>query len=111
MIISSTMDRSISKQVVQEFVRREVRSKSANTESLAALYEIFAGNIEESIDELVPPSARAGLQLISKADGQGSTKNALEGLDKWRDTLGLVLSNRSSEDHQALFSLGHLLTS
>ncbi|KAJ5831426.1 uncharacterized protein N7525_009679 [Penicillium rubens] len=111
MIISSTMDRSISKQVVQEFVRREVRSKSANTDSLAALYEIFAGNIEESIDELVPPSARAGLQLISKADGHGSTKNALEGLEKWRDTLGLVLSNRSSEDHQALFSLGHLLTS
>ncbi|KAJ5519262.1 COPII coat assembly protein Sec16 [Penicillium expansum] len=111
MIISSTMDKSISKQVAQEFVRREVRSKSANTESLAALYEIFAGNIEESIDELVPPSARAGLQLISKADGQGSTKNALEGLDKWRDTLGLVLSNRSSEDHQALFSLGRLLSS
>ncbi|KAJ6177903.1 hypothetical protein N7519_008364 [Penicillium mononematosum] len=104
MIISSTMDRSISKQVVQEFVRREVRSKSANTDSLAALYEIFAGNIEESIDELVP-------RLPEQADGQGSTKNALEGLDKWKDTLGLVLSNRSSEDHQALFSLGHLLTS
>ncbi|KAJ5972887.1 uncharacterized protein N7479_002805 [Penicillium vulpinum] len=111
MIISSTMDKSISKQVMQEFVRREVRSKAANTESLAALYEIFAGNIEESIDELVPPSARAGLQLISKADGQGSTKNVLEGLDKWKDTLGLVLSNRSSEDHQALLSLGRLLTS
>ncbi|KAJ5375593.1 hypothetical protein N7517_007599 [Penicillium concentricum] len=111
MIISSTMDRSISKQVTQEFVRREVRSKAANTESLAALYEIFAGNIEESIDELVPPSARAGLQLISKADGHGSTKNALEGLDKWKDTLGLVLSNRSSEDHQALLSLGRLLSS
>ncbi|KAI3187879.1 hypothetical protein DTO027I6_9172 [Penicillium roqueforti] len=111
MIISSTMDRSISKQVAQEFVRREVRSKSANTESLAALYEIFAGNIEESIDELVAPSARAGLQLISMANGQGSTKNALEGLDKWRDTLGLVLSNRSPGDHQALFSLGHLLSS
>ncbi|KAJ5822684.1 hypothetical protein N7447_005024 [Penicillium robsamsonii] len=111
MIISSTMDRSISKQVTQEFVRREVRSKGANTESIAALYEIFAGNIEESIDELVPPSARAGLQLISKADGQGSTKNALEGLDKWKDTLGLILSNRSSEDHQALLSLGRLLNS
>ncbi|KAJ5173748.1 uncharacterized protein N7500_001679 [Penicillium coprophilum] len=111
MIISSTMDRSISKQVTQEFVRREVRSKAANTESLAALYEIFAGNIEESIDELVPPSARAGLQLISKANGQGTTKNALDGLDKWKETLGLVLSNRSSEDHQALLSLGRLLTS
>lgn len=111
MIIASTMDRSISKQVTQEFVRREVRSKAANTESLAALYEIFAGNIEESIDELVPPSARAGLQLISKSNGQGSTKNALDGLEKWKDTLGLVLSNRSSEDHQALLALGRLLTS
>ncbi|KAJ6076917.1 hypothetical protein N7499_008898 [Penicillium canescens] len=111
MIIASTMDKSIWKQVTQEFVRREVRSKAGNTESLAALYEIFAGNIEESIDELVPPSARAGLQLISKADGHSSTKNVLEGLDKWKDTLGLVLSNRSSEDHQALLALGRLLTS
>jgi hypothetical protein len=111
MIIASTMDKSIWKQVTQEFVRREIRSKAGNTESLAALYEIFAGNIEESIDELVPPSARAGLQLISKADGQGATKNVLEGLDKWKDTLGLVLSNRSSEDHQALLALGRLLTS
>ncbi|KAJ5139367.1 uncharacterized protein N7515_004215 [Penicillium bovifimosum] len=111
MLIASTMDKSISKQVTQEFVRREIRSKASNTESLAALYEIFAGNIEESIDELVPPSARAGLQLVNKADGQGFVKNALEGLDKWKDTLGLVLSNRSSEDHQALLALGRLLTS
>lgn len=111
MILASTMDKSIWKQVVQEFVRREVRSSGGNTESLAALYEIFAGNIEESIDELVPPSARAGHQLISKADGQGTTKNALDGLNSWRDTLGLVLSNRSSEDHHALLALGRLLAS
>jgi hypothetical protein len=111
MIVASTMDKSIWKQVVQEFVRREVRTTGGNTESLAALYEIFAGNIEESIDELVPPSARAGHQLISKADGQGTTKNALDGLNSWRDTLGLVLGNRSSEDHQALLALGRLLAS
>lgn len=111
MIIASTMDRSVWKQVVQEFVRREIRSSTANTESLAALYEIFAGNVEESIDELVPPSARAGHQLISKAGGHGTIKNALDGLDSWRDTLGLVLSNRSSEDHQALLALGRLLAS
>lgn len=111
MIIASTMDRSVWKQVVQEFIRREIRSTTANTESLAALYEIFAGNIEESIDELVPPSARAGHHLISKADGHDATKNALDGLNSWRDTLGLVLNNRSSEDHQALLALGRLLAS
>ncbi|RAL02701.1 COPII coat assembly protein SEC16 [Aspergillus ibericus CBS 121593] len=111
MILASTMDKSVWKQVVQEFVRREVRSASENTESLAALYEIFAGNVEESVDELVPPSARAGLQMVSKVNGQGPSKNALDGLDSWRDTLGLVLSNRSPEDHQALLALGRLLLS
>jgi hypothetical protein len=111
MIVASTMDKSVWKQVVQEFVRREIKSTTANSESLSALYEIFAGNVEESIDELVPPSARAGHHLISKADGQGASKNALDGLDSWRDTLGLVLSNRSPEDHQALLALGRLLAS
>ncbi|OGM50292.1 putative COPII vesicle coat protein Sec16 [Aspergillus bombycis] len=111
MIIASTLDRSVWKQVVQEFVRREVKSTTGNSESLAALYEIFAGNVDESVDELVPPSARAGFQMVSKAGGQGPSKNALEGLDSWRDTLGLVLSNRSPEDHKALLALGRLLLS
>ncbi|KAF7597333.1 vesicle coat component [Aspergillus hancockii] len=111
MIIASTLDKSVWKQVVQEFVRREVKSTAGNSESLAALYEIFAGNIDESIDELVPPSARAGFQMVSKVGGQGPSKSALGGLDSWRDTLGLVLSNRSPEDHQALSALGRLLLS
>lgn len=111
MIIASTLDKSVWKQVVQEFVRREIRAMTGNTESLAALYEIFAGNVEESIDELVPPSARAGLQMISKVNGSGPTKNALDGLDRWRDTLGLVLSNRSPDDYHALLALGSLLSS
>ncbi|KAJ5438959.1 COPII coat assembly protein sec16 [Penicillium daleae] len=111
MILASTMDRTIWKQAVQEFVRREIKSTAANTESLAALYEIFAGNVEESIDELVPPSARAGHQLISMNDPHASTKNALDGLNSWRDTVGLVLTNRSSEDQASLLALGRLLAS
>ncbi|KAN0077463.1 Sec23-binding domain of Sec16 domain containing protein [Elaphomyces granulatus] len=111
LIISSTLDKSIWRQVVQEFVRREVRPVSNNAESLAALYEIFAGNLEESIDELVPLSARAGLQMVSKLTRQAPTKNALDGLDRWRETLGLILENRSPDDHRALFALGRLLSS
>ncbi|PLB49400.1 hypothetical protein P170DRAFT_436981 [Aspergillus steynii IBT 23096] len=111
MIVASTLDKSVWKQVAQEFVRREVRSATSNTEPIAALYEIFAGNIEESIDELVPPSARAGLQMVSKVEGQSTSKNALDGLNSWKETLGLVLSNRSPDDHQALLALGRLLLS
>ena len=109
LLIASTLDKSKWREVVQEFVRREVKIIGANTESLAALYEVFAGNLDESIDELVPPSARAGLQMVSKIDSSGPTRNALDGLDRWRETLSLILNNRSAEDHQALAALGGLL--
>ncbi|KAI9824777.1 MAG: vesicle coat component [Thelocarpon impressellum] len=110
MLISSTLSRAVWKQVVQEFVRQEVKNIGENTESLSALYEVFAGNHEESIDELVPPSARAGFQLVSKTAEGGPTKDALQGLDKWRETLGLILSNRSTDDGQAIVALGRLLS-
>ncbi|KAH0558647.1 hypothetical protein GP486_004700 [Trichoglossum hirsutum] len=109
MLISSTLNRDTWKQVAQEFVRQEVKNLGNNTEPLAALYEIFAGNVEESVDELVPPSARAGLQMVSTSANTGPTKNALEGLDRWKETLSLVLSNRSADDERALLFLGRLL--
>lgn len=110
MIIASTLNEAVWKQVVQEFVRREVRSVSGNSESLASLYQVFAGNVEESVDELVPPSVRAGLQMVSRADIHGPAKSGLGGLESWRDTLQLVLRNRSHADSQALVSLGRLLS-
>lgn len=110
MLISSTLSKDVWKQVAQEFVRQEVKLVGNNTESLAALYEVFAGNWEESIDELVPPSARAGLQMVSKIPNSGPTKNALDGLDRWRETLSLILSNRSTGDPQAMLALGRLLS-
>lgn len=112
MLLSSTLDdKTAWKQVIVEFIRREVRSLGENTEPIAALYEVFAGNYEESVDELVPPSARAGLQMVSVNANQGPAKNALEGLNKWRDTLSLIINNRSHEDHQAITALGRLLSS
>lgn len=110
MIMSSNLDKALWKQVVQEFVRREVRSAGENIESLAALYAVVSGNTEESIDELVPPSARLGRQMVSK-EGQGINKNAVDGLERWRETLGLIINNRSPDDHQALCAMGQLLGS
>ncbi|KAL8943942.1 MAG: hypothetical protein Q9216_000754 [Gyalolechia sp. 2 TL-2023] len=109
MLLSSTLDKSIWKQVLHEFTRLEVKTFGENTESLAALYEVFAGNWDESIDQLVPPSARAGLQMVSKVASTGPTRNALDGLDKWRETLTLILSNRTHDDENALVALGRLL--
>ena len=110
MLLSSTLDKDTWKQVSQEFVRQEVKTFADNTESLAALYQVFAGNWDESMDQLVPPSARAGLQMVSKTAAAGPTKNALDGLDRWRETLTLILSNSSADDDKALLSLGQLLS-
>ena len=110
MLIASTLPPNIWKQVAQEFVRNDVKKAGGdNTESLAALYDVFAGNWEESVDELVPPSARAGLQMMSKSLPGAQTRNALDGLDRWRETLSLILSNRTTEDARALIALGQLL--
>jgi hypothetical protein len=109
LLIASVAGPEVWKQVVQEFVRSQVKDAGEKSESLAALYEVFAGNWEESIDELVPPSARAGFQMISKAGP--TAKNPLDGLDQWRETLGLIISNRSNNDVQAIAALGKLLSS
>ncbi|KAL6705408.1 vesicle coat component [Coniothyrium glycines] len=109
MLLSSTLHRDVWKQVVQEFVRKEVKKVGHSNQALAVLYEVFAGNHEDCIDELVPVSARAGFQMVS-ADGVGPAQNALQGLDKWRETVALIMNNRSDGDVSALVSLGRLLT-
>lgn len=108
LLIASVGGPGLWKQVVQEFVRAQVKDAGEKAQSLAALYEVFAGNWDESIDELVPPSARAGFQMINKSGP--SAKNPLDGLDQWRETLSLIISNRSTNDVQAIVALGRLLS-
>ncbi|KAK0919852.1 vesicle coat component [Friedmanniomyces endolithicus] len=109
MLIASTMGPDVWKQIVQAFVRSQVKSLGSDARSLAALYQVFAGNSEDCVDELVPPSARAGFQMVSKADGTASG-NPLEGLDQWRETLALVVGNRTAGDGASLVALGRLLS-
>lgn len=111
LILASTLHPDIWRQALQEFIRQEIRTFGKNTESLASFYQVLARNWEESIDELVPPSARAGLPMVSGLEPTGPSTNALDGLDRWRETLTLILSNRSQDDWKALLALGQLLCS
>lgn len=111
MLIANTVSPDLYKQVAQEFVRKEVNHPGYSNESVAALYKVLSGSHEECVDELVPVHARAGLQLMSTTATGGPSKDALDGLDKWRETLCLILGNRSPEDARALISLGELLSS
>ncbi|KAK3704085.1 vesicle coat component [Vermiconidia calcicola] len=110
MLIASTMGPDTWKQIVGAFVRSQVKSVGSDARSTAALYQVFAGNAEECVDELVPPSARAGFQMINTASGTASG-NPLEGMDQWRETLGLITSNRTASDGPSLLALGKLLAS
>lgn len=109
LLIANTVSPDLYHKVSQEFIKKEVNFPGHNNESLAALYSVLSGNHEESVDELVPVHARAGLQLIASSTGPVSN-STLEGLEKWRETLTLILSNRSTGDAQALNSLGNLLS-
>ncbi|KAL2118201.1 hypothetical protein VTJ04DRAFT_7861 [Mycothermus thermophilus] len=109
LLLSNALAPDLFKQVSQEFIKKEVNYPGHNNESLAALYEVLAGNHEESVDELVPSHARAGLQMVATNAASGPAKDASEGLEKWRETLTLILSNRSKDDVVAIVSLGTLL--
>ncbi|KAK7728031.1 vesicle coat component [Diaporthe eres] len=108
LLIANTVSAELYHKVSQEFIKKEVNFPGRNNESLAALYAVLSGNHAECVDELVPTHARAGVQLI--ASTSRSTGGGVDGLEKWRETLTLVLSNRSAGDVQALNSLGNLLS-
>ena len=110
LLLASTMGPEMWKQIVASFVRSQVSTSGADGRSLAALYQVFAGSAEDCVDELVPPSARAGFLMMSKTDGTRAG-NPLEGLDQWRETLALVTSNRTPLDIKSLVALGKLLAS
>jgi COPII coat assembly protein SEC16 len=103
LLIASTLSRDKWQQCVQELVRKEVRHKP-----LAALFQNFAGNWDESADELVSVSARAGFQMVNTTN-TSANQDALSGLESWRETALLILSNRSPGDAQALAATGRLL--
>jgi hypothetical protein len=111
MLISHTVSPELYRHVAQEFVRKEVNFPGHSNESIAALYKVMSGSQEECVDELVPSHARAGLQLMSTNVSADATKLTRDGLDKWRETLSLVLSNRSADDNKGLHALGMLLAS
>ncbi|ODA79890.1 hypothetical protein RJ55_05487 [Drechmeria coniospora] len=111
MLISHTISPELYKRVAQEFVRKEVNYPGCSNESIGAFYKVLSGNYDDCVDELVPVHARAGLQLVSKESTSGPATDAIGGLDKWRETLTLILSNRSPDDVRGLNALGKLLSS
>ena len=109
LLISGTVGKDLWKRVVEEFVKNEVKTLGEGSETLAVLYATLAGNWEESVNELVPLSARSGVPMLSSSHEQ---EQCIEDrLGKWKESLALILSNRSPGDQASVLALGRLLAS
>ncbi|KAK9387396.1 Sec23-binding domain of Sec16-domain-containing protein [Lipomyces mesembrius] len=100
LLIASTVSKEKWKDTAREFIRADVLAlNTADASSLAAVYEVFAGCGDEAVDTLLPP----GMDEVSQPTPAQLTK--------WRETLAMILLNRSGDDIEAIASLGKLLAS
>ncbi|KAK9234865.1 Sec23-binding domain of Sec16-domain-containing protein [Lipomyces kononenkoae] len=107
LLIASTVSKEKWKDTAREFIRADVLAlNTADTSSLAAVYEVFAGCGDESMNALLPPG-----MALSVGASNGPSQQVPTQLAKWRETLAMILLNRSDDDMEAIGSLGKLLAS
>ncbi|KAG0200432.1 vesicle coat component [Mortierella sp. GBA30] len=131
LVISSCVNKELWKEAVNGFVNQELTSgggdiQANGREALRVLYALFSGQTQSAVTELVPLNLRSpidGCQDDAQLpDGQFVTGASLSlmkpveepkvssaSLGQWRDTLVMILSNRTSGDQTAISSLGDLL--
>ncbi|KAK9687777.1 hypothetical protein K7432_014656 [Basidiobolus ranarum] len=124
LIIGSCVGKETWQQVVQKFTQEELTSSNdSNRESMTVMYNLFAGLGKDAIKDFVPESINATQPsmfvpavlpepLTPKATSQLSQNSvSIEKLTKWRETIAMILANRTPGDTLALTSFGDLLRS
>ncbi|KAK9245104.1 Sec23-binding domain of Sec16-domain-containing protein [Lipomyces tetrasporus] len=107
LLIASTISKEKWKNAAREFIRADVLAlNTADACSLAAVYGVFAGCGEEAVDAFLPPGVTLSLVAANALPQQ-----SLPQLTRWRETLTMILLNRSGDDIDAIISLGKLLAS
>ncbi|KAF8979317.1 hypothetical protein BGZ46_005604, partial [Entomortierella lignicola] len=131
LVISSCVNKELWKEAVNGFVNQELMTgggevQANGREALRVLYALFSGQTQGAINELIPLNLRAPVNGdqndAQPADSQFVTAESLamiqpvvepripgESLAQWRDTLIMILSNRTSGDQSAISSLGDTL--
>lgn len=131
LVISSCVNKVLWKEAVNGFVSQELTTgggdlQANGREALRVLYALFSGQTQSAITELIPSTLRAPIDErqdeTQVADDQFVTGASLSlmkpieepkipsaSLGQWRDTLVMILSNRTSGDQTAISSLGDLL--
>ncbi|GAA5877576.1 hypothetical protein JCM8547_007735 [Rhodosporidiobolus lusitaniae] len=134
-IIASCVDTDCWKDVTVEFLRSELTPGPENAaggaegrEALRVAYSMFAGLGAESIHQFVPPRslgpqapsllppasiggglASAPLSRVPTETNNGGERLSEATLEKWQDTVGMIVANRTAGDSAALTALGDAL--
>lgn len=119
LIISSCVDKDLWQKVIKNFVDREMNCTpemrqnrqfnniAGNNQALRVMYSLFSGAGATAINEFLVNDVQHintpyGLQAVTpQAD--------LSQLVKWRDTLAIILANRTGRDLEALAAFGDMM--
>ncbi|KAG1086670.1 hypothetical protein G6F42_020897 [Rhizopus arrhizus] len=119
LIISSCVDKDLWQKVIKNFVDREMNCTpemrqnrqfnniAGNNQALRVIYSLFSGAGTTAINEFLANDVQHintpyGLQAVTpQAD--------LSQLVKWRDTVAIILANRTARDLEALTAFGDMM--
>ncbi|RIA82559.1 Sec23-binding domain of Sec16-domain-containing protein, partial [Glomus cerebriforme] len=110
LIIASCVNKDLWKDVVTGFIKHEMGiqkgDESNGRESLRVLYSLFAGQGQNAGIPNVPYVASKVTTLHTSSSDLIAP---LDSLIKWRETIAMILANRSPGDNQAISALGDML--
>jgi hypothetical protein len=119
LIISSCVDKDLWQKVVSGFVEREMnaspeskRNRSFNNiagdnQALRVMYSLFSGAGAAALNEFL----QHGIEYVPTPYGVQPKRPQADSkqLVKWRDTLAIVLANRTGRDIEAITALGDIM--
>ncbi|KAG0219908.1 vesicle coat component, partial [Mortierella sp. GBA43] len=111
LVLSSHGDRELWNEAVSGFMNQELSAASGHAngrESMRVLYTLLSGQSERAVSQLVPQNLRTQY-LETKDDLSKRVEIPDQSLTQWRDTLILILSNRTEGDQGTINALGNLL--
>ncbi|KAG0027752.1 vesicle coat component [Podila clonocystis] len=132
LVISSCVNKELWKEAVNGFVNQELMDGSGDLqangrEALRVLYALFSGQTQTAVSELIPLNLRKAPEPHPESsqgavEDQFVTAESLSmmkpieepavpaaSLGQWRDTLVMILSNRTADDQTAISALGDML--
>jgi len=121
LIIASYINKETYKDVVNSFIKSELQgeneSQKSSFQSIKVLYSLFAGMGKDAIIDTtstMPLANTLATQPISTliptaTTAPSSTNSTNDIINKWKEILGMILSNRTPNDVSAIVSLGDTL--